>query len=141
MKTAIVVIVIVVVVGLGAWYFLSQDKGLYSNSNTTTNTVSGNTNGVQTTFDKQMSINEYAFSPNTVTVGLGETVRLLVKNNGSTDHNFIVDELGVSSGSIAPGKEKVVTINGSKVGTFKFYCGIDSHRGLGLEGTVTVTAQ
>lgn len=85
-----------------------------------------------------VSAKEYAYTPSTITVNKGDNVKIVFTNNGTTAHNFTISEFNVASKSINPGETDTVTFVADKSGTFKYFCSIDSHRSLGLEGTLTV---
>ncbi len=80
---------------------------------------------------------EFAFNPNTITVQKGDKVRVTFKNSGTVIHNFIIDELGVSTKTIPAGETDTVEFTADKTGTFSFYCGVGNHRAKGMEGVLT----
>lgn len=81
---------------------------------------------------------EYKFSPNTIDLSSGETVKLTFKNMGAMPHNLMIPDLGVSTKTIAGGASDSISFKAEKTGTFTFYCGVVGHRGLGMEGTTVV---
>ena len=81
---------------------------------------------------------EYSFSPGSLSVLAGEKIRLTFKNTGNLPHDFAIDELGVTTETIAGGKTDVVEFTASQSGTFTFYCSIAGHRQLGMEGELEV---
>ena len=81
---------------------------------------------------------EYAFSPESITVLAGEKIRLTFKNMGNLPHNFAIDELGVSTKTIAGGNSDTIEFTAETTGTFAFYCSIAGHRQLGMEGELEV---
>lgn len=85
-----------------------------------------------------VSAREFAYTPSTVTVKRGETVRIDFTNNGTTAHNLTIEGLGVSTKTIGPGETDSITFTPASAGTFKYFCSVDSHRSLGLEGTLVV---
>ncbi|MBI4302607.1 MAG: cupredoxin domain-containing protein [Chloroflexi bacterium] len=76
------------------------------------------------------------FSPTTITVAKGETIRLKFT---STDvaHTFTVDELGINI-PVGEGQTSTKDITLDKAGTFSFYCAIPGHRSAGMVGTLNV---
>ena len=60
---------------------------------------------------------------------------ITITNNGSSEHDFVIEELGINSGLIAPGGSATVTINGP-AGEYTFFCSVPGHRPAGMEGTL-----
>lgn len=81
---------------------------------------------------------EYAFSPESITVEAGEKISLTFKNMGNLPHNFIIDELNVGTKTIAAGSSDTIEFTAEKNGTFTFYCSIAGHKQLGMEGEFRV---
>ncbi len=76
-----------------------------------------------------------AFSPSTVTISTGDTVKFV--NNKLAPHNAIFDgheELSHADLAFAPGESWTETF--STAGTYDFYC--EPHRGAGMVGQVIV---
>jgi uncharacterized cupredoxin-like copper-binding protein len=88
-----------------------------------------------------VSETEYKLDPSDPTVQAG-TVSFKATNDGSADHNLEVEgpegeqELDQN---IAPGESGTLTVDLSKPGKYEFYCPVDGHRDLGMEGEITVT--
>ena len=63
---------------------------------------------------------KYSFSPSTLTVNKGETVRISIT---STDvaHGFAIKEFKINE-KLAKGKETIIEFVADKAGTFRFYC-------------------
>ncbi len=82
-----------------------------------------------------METGNYFFNPKTITASAGQKVQILfTKNTGS--HNFIIDKLGVNH-TIKQGEGLTFTAP-KEPGSYPFYCGIGSHRSMGMEGTLIV---
>lgn len=97
--------------------------------------------------DSNMSVVDYAidlanfsFSPSLIEVEAGQTIKVKLVNTQGT-HDFVIDDLGVSTKIIATGSEEVVEIvipadaSGSE---YVFYCSIGNHRALGMTGVLRV---
>ncbi len=82
---------------------------------------------------------EFKFSPAAITVSKGDSVKVTFKNVGSTGHNFVVGDLGVSTSVISPGTTETVDFIASRSGTFAFYCSVPGHRAAGMEGQVVIS--
>ena len=81
---------------------------------------------------------EYSFSPKTITVKEGATVKLTFRNVGNTIHTWTIDELNASTGSVAPGAEKTVEFDAVGAGTYEIYCSVSGHKESGMVGTLKV---
>ena len=80
---------------------------------------------------------QFDFSPSTITVNEGDTVRLSI-NSTDVDHGIAIPEFGVSK--VIPGGETVsVEFTASKKGSFGFFCSVFCGSGHGgMKGTVIV---
>jgi len=79
----------------------------------------------------------FSFTPNSMVVNKGDTVKVTFKNDGGT-HDFKIDEFNVATPIINAGEEQSVTFVADKSGTFEYYCSVGNHRALGMVGTFTV---
>ena len=81
-----------------------------------------------------VSINNFAFSPGSVTVGIGDTVTW-TNNQAGVPHTVTSDTAGVmDSGTLASGATYAKTFDAA--GTFTYFCAIHPT----MTGTVIVTA-
>jgi nitrite reductase (NO-forming) len=85
-----------------------------------------------------VSASEYGFSPATIVVNTGDTVKINFTNNGTTLHDFVIEDLNLSTKAIGPGKSDSITFTAGDSGISAFYCSISGHRGLGMQGTLEV---
>ena len=84
---------------------------------------------------------EFSFSPKTVKVKRGDTVELTFKNVGVVLHNYIVDELNLSTRTIGAGETDVVTFTAPLAAgsiTYTSYCSLPGHRESGMEGVIVI---
>jgi len=79
----------------------------------------------------------YTVSPSTVPCG---PITFNMKNNGPAEHDFVLENL------IGQGRTPVIDGGGSTSmtvtltpATWTYYCSVPTHRGLGMEGKITVT--
>jgi plastocyanin/polyisoprenoid-binding protein YceI len=93
-----------------------------------------NIGGVQ---EITVSGSNFTFAPSAFTVKKGQKVRLTFKNTGG-NHDFVIDELGVSTKLLKDGEEQVVEFTPDKTGSFEFYCSVGKHREMGMKGMITV---
>ena len=78
-----------------------------------------------------ISIKDFAFHPDTLSVRSGETVT--VKNDDSTTHTLTADDAAFDAGNLTAGSSK--TFTAPKPGTYKFHCNFHAN----MHGTLTVT--
>jgi uncharacterized cupredoxin-like copper-binding protein len=104
---------------------------------TSTAAAGGGGGGAETV---NLSGTDYKFDPSNPTVKAGE-VTFVLKNDGQTTHNIEVEgpngEAELEQ-DLAPGESGELKVDLSKPGTYEFYCPVDDHKGLGMEGEVTV---
>lgn len=98
------------------------------------------------------------FTPDTITVKEGETVRFVVNNKGRMLHEMVIgttEELRKHAAAmikfpgmehdapymthVAPGKSGEIIWNFNRAGAFEFACLIAGHYEAGMKGAITVT--
>lgn len=77
------------------------------------------------------------FRPNELEVSRGETVTLVISNEGALLHNISIDEFGVKN-DFRPGETARVTFTADKAGEFRFYCDEPGHSEAGMFGVLHV---
>ena len=80
---------------------------------------------------------EFRFDPNTITVKVGQPVRVLVTNTGALEHTFTIEDLDVDEPTPI-GKTVTVEFTPTKSGTFELICTVPGHKEAGMVGTVVV---
>lgn len=97
--------------------------------------------GSQREADKTIEVSgtEYSFSPSTITVDKGQTVRIKFTNTGKIPHNLKIPDMGVGTRTIQPGQTDTFTFTAPKTGTFpiQFICSLPGHAQNGMTGQVT----
>ena len=85
-----------------------------------------------------ISETEYKLDPADPTAGAG-SVTFNVSNDGGVTHALEVEGNGVEeeTDDISAGQSAKLTVD-LQPGTYEIYCPIDDHKGLGMEGTLTV---
>ncbi|MEM4969839.1 MAG: cupredoxin domain-containing protein [Sulfolobales archaeon] len=96
------------------------------------------TTSAQVSREIEVELDDYYFEPKSISIPLGETVRLVLKNEGRSTHTFTIDELGINV-RLAPGETRTIEITPDKVGSYIFYC--IPHRALGMVGNITITSK
>jgi cytochrome c oxidase subunit 2 len=88
--------------------------------------------------DIKMTAKQFEFSPSTITVKKGETVKLTVTSE-DVQHGLSIPDFGVSL-SLSPGVPATATFVADKTGTFQFMCNNFCGSGhSGMKGTLVVT--
>lgn len=87
---------------------------------------------------------DMSFSPSTISVKKGDTVRVTLNNTDANSkfeitHDFVIDEFQVQSEEIGEGESTTFEFVADKAGSFEYYCSIGEHRENGMFGTLTVT--
>lgn len=118
--------------------------------------IAGDPKRVSRTVDVAMS-DDMRFTPSTLDVREGETLRLRLKNRGKVMHELVIGtqpELEAHAelmkkfpgmehdapwmAHVAPGKSGAIVWNFNRAGQFKYACLIAGHFAAGMVGTVTV---
>jgi uncharacterized cupredoxin-like copper-binding protein len=96
---------------------------------------SGSTGGSLT-----LTETEFKITPASPTVAKSGKITITVKNSGKITHALAVQTPSglVKTASIAPGATATLTVNATKAGKYTFFCPIDMHRKLGMQGTLVV---
>jgi plastocyanin len=130
-KIIIGIIIVVIVIG-GGIYFFSKNNSSQMKMPTQSQGQNVNpTSSDQTpTTTNAVTIQNYAFSPATITVKVGDTVTWM--NNDSTAHSATADDGSFDTGLFSPGQSKSFTFK--KAGTYTYHCSAHPY----MKGTVIV---
>lgn len=79
----------------------------------------------------------FSFTPNEIRVNKGDTVRITF-NNMEGFHDFTIDGYNVKTKQIQAGQSDMVEFVADKAGTFEFFCGVGTHREMGMIGKLIV---
>ena len=79
----------------------------------------------------------FYYEPNQITVKKGATVKVVL-NSVDMEHDFVIDELGVSMPIVKSGDSGEVTFVADTPGEYEFYCSVSNHRQQGMTGTLIV---
>ena len=111
-----------------------------------------------------VEMTDFTYSKPSLTVAAGQPVMLTLVNTGNIEHDFVVEEIDVTtrvlqdSGSDAHhahGEEKNYDLHASagvgdttvleftalQPGTYKFFCSVEGHEAAGMVGELTVLDQ
>ena len=114
--------------------------------------------GSEASTELSTSVVEMEFTPNTWTVPAGEQVSIIITNDGTVKHEWVLMQEGVTIASeadlpeseeelmadfvnveeeVEPGETKTLTFEAPPAGTYQIICAIPGHFDAGLEGTLT----
>lgn len=111
--------------------------------------------------DITVEMTDFAYTPSTITVPVGQPVTLTLKNVGNIEHDFVVEKISASakviqdSGSdvhhahgaqqnydlhvsAGAGQTSVLQLNVSEPGTYKIFCSVEGHEEAGMIGELVV---
>jgi nitrosocyanin len=136
-----IITIVVVLVLVGGGFLLFNNKGAAPTKDVEVNTtmpVPGS-KVEETQVVKEFSIDAapFSFSPSTMTVNKGDTVKITVKNTKGS-HNLNIDEFNASTRLLNVGETQTITFVADKTGTFEYYCSVGNHRAMGMVGKLTV---
>jgi plastocyanin len=150
------VVVVIIAAGLFAWTrgqkqdtsdataSPSSDSSLLEDSTTTSQSPAASSSSTASSSATTGAVKEftitasnYKFSPNTMSVNVGDTVKVTLKNSGG-DHDFVIDEFNAATKELSNGESDTIEFVADKAGTYEFYCSVSNHRAMGMTGTLTV---
>ena len=69
----------------------------------------------------EVVLNDNFFNPKDITIPNGRTTTLILKNKGKKEHTFTVEMLKIDA-EVQPGRERTITVNPEKPGTYELIC-------------------
>lgn len=84
-----------------------------------------------------IELGDMYFQPNTVITVRGVPVELRMHNGSPIEHNFSLQEFGLSQ-QVGPGQTATVRFVPPTAGTYYFYCAVPGHASAGMVGKMTV---
>lgn len=146
----VAVIVVIVVLALGGWYLVTKNKNSTNNAYGSSSSSSSNmhnmmnppspsssggtSSGQSEQQTNAVAIQNYAFSPEEITVKAGTTVTWTNKDSVAHTVTETDGQTGPNSGDVNPNGTYTFTF--SKAGTYHYHCSIHPE----MVGTVTVTS-
>jgi uncharacterized cupredoxin-like copper-binding protein len=129
---AVVVVVAAVSGGCGGYGGGSKNK----TASTANSASSGGT------VIKTVSVHEteYKLTPNAISLDKPGTYVFKGINDGTVAHALAVEgnRVDKDSAHISPGSSSTLKVTLPKAGTYEIYCPVDGHKGLGMEGKITI---
>ncbi len=118
-KIIIGIIIVVIIIG-GAAYFLNKGNLYQQNTPSQTQTQTNPTSGSSEMAKNDITIQNMAFSPASLTVKVGDKV--IWTNQDSVGHSATADDSSFDTGVIAQGQSGSFTF--SKAGTYTYHCSV-----------------
>lgn len=131
-------VLVLVVAGIGAFFYSSKGATQSSLETTASPLPAGSSVNVTPAREIVVDAKEFAFTPSKLTATKGERIKIVLKNTGKMQHDFVIDELSVSTKIIPAGTEDSVEFSVEDAGTYTFYCSVGNHRAQGMVGTLEV---
>jgi plastocyanin len=86
--------------------------------------------------ETELEADDFYFEPTTLEGQAGQTLKLELKNEGSAEHNFSIDDQNIDQ-DIEAGEDAEVTVTFPDSGILEFYC--KYHRTSGMVGQLTTS--
>lgn len=86
----------------------------------------------------KVTLDDFSFEPQDITVKSGEKVKLVLVNDGSVAHDWHVDALNLSSPVVAPGQTATFEFTAGAAGSYASYCAEPGHEVLGMVGNIVI---
>jgi len=89
----------------------------------------------------QVTLRDGGIEPREIDVTQGTTVDIVVRNDGTQIHNFVVPDFYVFTQNLHPGETVRVSFVPDKTGKFRYYSDRDGIPEAGMQGTMKVASQ
>ncbi len=86
----------------------------------------------------EVTAQEFEFTPSTIKVEPGETVRLKLVNQGNMSHNLHLRNTDAKTATIQSGKSDTLEVTAPDNGELGFFCAIPGHEKAGMKGSIVV---
>jgi len=138
-------VILVVAIGLisGGYFLLNSNK----TSNSVDSIVTPQTEATPSPFTqvgptssaKEFFITgkNFTFTPSTITVKKGDTVKITFKSEGGA-HDLTIPDFNVQTNILQSGKEEIIQFTADKTGTFEYFCSVGNHKQMGMKGQLVV---
>ena len=90
------------------------------------------------TFTIRVDARDFAFTLSRTSVPAGSSVRFVVRNRGTGDHDFVVAKRKRTR-VLRRGQRQTITVAFPRKGTFRFLCSAPGHARLGMKGAFGVS--
>ena len=93
---------------------------------------------IEGTVEEEVTATEFAFSPNELTLAVGEPINLTLINAGDLPHDLVIPDLGVRL-AVGPGGQATTGIEVDTAGSYQILCSYPGHAEAGMNGLLTVS--
>ncbi len=164
MKNALIVVVVLVLLGGGYYLYTQQNAapalevnndaagGTQQTSDETGMPVTPEDAGGNPIIETEVNVDAtvatvksftvsgqpFSFSPASITVKKGDTVRITFKNTDGT-HSWGIDAYDIRTRELGTGEQQTIEFVADKAGSFEYYCSVGTHHEKGMKGTLVVT--
>ncbi len=97
------------------------------------------TAGSAATLTIRVDARDFSFKLSRRAVPAGSSVRFLVRNRGTTTHDFVVKARRTRT--LRPGQSQAITVRFPRKGTYRFLCSVEGHARLGMKGALGVATK
>ena len=118
----------------------------------------------QLTTEITVEATDFAYSPQSITIPADQPVKLILKNAGNVEHDFVIDKINVTnvvardSGTaehhqmghepefdlhffVRAGEYSTLQFTALEPGTYEIFCSIEGHKEAGMIGELIVDSQ
>ncbi len=120
MNNKIIIGIVILVIVVGAFLLMKSQYGTTQQQNTSSQTQTNPTTGTSTMAKNEVTIQNMAFSPDTLTVKVGDKVTWT--NQDAIGHSATADDNSFNTGVIAQGQSGSATF--TKAGTYTYHCSV-----------------
>jgi hypothetical protein len=86
-----------------------------------------------------ISLKEYSIGSGEIHLTTSEKpVKVMIKNNGMSAHNFVIEELGIDSGLISPGESVTLEVDAKDAAVLHAKCTLPGHTEAGMVAELIV---
>jgi uncharacterized cupredoxin-like copper-binding protein len=118
----------------------SDDNGSSDTSEASGASTSGGAAATGAGGTVDLTATDFKFTPSDPTVKSGD-VTFNLKNDGQAPHSLEIEDVKGSDqeleGDVSPGSDGTLKVN-LPPGKYEFYCPVDDHKEMGMEGEITV---
>ena len=142
MKSSMIIVILLLILG-GGYYLIKGNQTEIAPTPTptpvtVTQPAEATTSGVGSVKEFTVEETEFSFTPSTITVNQGDTVKITFKNVGKFGHDWQIDDLEVKTEIIKGGETTEISFVADQAGTFEYYCGVGQHKANGMVGKLIV---